>query len=66
MPLDRVQTESRFRPRYATGLNPIEHPSDPKFRTGVQTSSNFNPLDRNRSPSPEKVAQADDAFGDPK
>ena len=66
MPLDRVQTESRFRPRYTTGLNPIEHPSDPNFRTGVQTGSNFNPLDRNRSPSPEKVAQADDAIGDPK
>jgi hypothetical protein len=66
MPLDRVQTESRFRPRYTTGLNPIEHPSDPNIRTGVQTGSNFNPLDRNRSPSPEKEAQADDAIGDPK
>jgi hypothetical protein len=65
MPLDRVQTERRFRPRYTTGLNPIKHPSDPKFRTGVHTGSNFNPLDRNHSPSPEKVAQADDAIGDP-
>jgi hypothetical protein len=66
MPLDRVQMESRFRPRYTTGLNPIEHPSDPNIRTGVHTGSNFNPLDRNRSPSPEKMVQADDAIGDPK
>jgi hypothetical protein len=66
MPLDGVQTESRFRPRYTTGLNPIGHPSDPNIRTGVQTGSNFNPLDRKRSPSPEKEAQADNAIRDPK
>lgn len=57
--------ESRFRPRYTTGLNSIEHPSDPKFRTGVDTDPNLNPFDRNRSPSPGKVAQADDVIGHP-